>query len=213
MSRKKMKPVVKSKAKKTASKRPTKNVGMVSTSAMEKEFKSMPAKLAAQYRKEALTAKLQEKKLSADLKKAQVLNKAILVKQTKTGTKATPTAKKQLATIKKTLSKSNSSITQLSTQIGKVKKTIAALAQKQVKFSTIGKELAKLNKQLDIEALARAENKEKVAKKTPSIPKQKASAKKNKPDTKETQTNIVEPKPHSEEVTNVTMLDEIELTS
>jgi hypothetical protein len=164
MSRKKMKRVVRSKVKKAASK--AKNSGLALIATMQKEFKATPTKIAALYRKESAALKLQEKKMLAELKKIQAKAKKVNVKQSKLTSKSTATAKKQLAVLKKNQDKLNKVVSELTVKLAQVKNLINMMNDKQTAYAALGKELAKIEKQ--------------IATTKPAKPAQKKTAKKMK---------------------------------
>ncbi|MHB1947644.1 MAG: hypothetical protein ACYCQI_05975 [Gammaproteobacteria bacterium] len=168
MARKKTKSVVKSKGKKTAvkTKRQAKMGGLALADSIEKDFLHVPAKLAAIYKKDLGAAKQQETKLKADLKKAEAINKIIKQKCDILTGKTTATAKKQLAAAKKTFVNSNKFISHLVAEIAKASKLSQLLAHKHAKYTTLGKELAKLSKQLDAKPVKAAAPKTKARKKS-----------------------------------------------
>lgn len=159
MARKKMKQTVKSKAKKTATttkRAPNKSKGKTSSlmlaESIEKDFRHVPAKLAALYRKDLAVVKQQLLKLKASLKKAQAQMKIVKAKQSTLVSKGTPAAKKQLVNVKKAHDKSHSTVNQLAQDLESLNKHGKMLSHKQSKFSTLGKELLKIEKELDLQA-------------------------------------------------------------
>lgn len=150
MPRKKMKAVSKSKGKKVVKSKQQGKSGRLSlVESIEKDFLHVPAKLAGLYKKDLIQVKQQEKKLKADIKDAEAQKKTIQHKCTILSEKNTAAAKKQLAKAKKLLVNSNKLIATLTSELAKVEKHAHTLAQKQTKYSLLGKELIKLAKELD----------------------------------------------------------------
>lgn len=170
MARKKMKQTAKTKTKTKNTKRKVRFLASTVIESLEKSFKAMPAQIATQCRKELAKLKPQEKKLMNDLKKAQAQNKFIKDKQASLAAKSTATAKKQLAATKKSLATSNTVVSTLLEECEQVKKMSRSIAQKQEKFIALGKELAKIEKQLDMKM-------NKTVIKKPKKPVQKTIAK------------------------------------
>lgn len=116
---------------------------------MEKDFRSMPSKIAAHYRKDLANLKQQTKKLAADLKKAQAQQKTAKAKLVALASKSNATAKKQTVNVNKTLKAHTATVSNLSSKLEEVKKLSKIISQKQAKFIALGKELSKIEKQLE----------------------------------------------------------------
>lgn len=185
MARKKMKPV--SKATKNSAKRPTKNKLVSVADTMEKDFRAIPAKLTAEYRKELAVVKQQELKLKADLKKTQEQQKAAQQKytllETKAKTKSTAAAKKQILAAKKVYAATTKTIKDITASLDRVKKQIKTLADKQAKCTMLGKQLRQIEKEWDMKAkttttakaTATKQTRKKSVKKAVSTPAHKPS--------------------------------------
>lgn len=133
---------------------------------MEKDFRSMPSKIAAQYRKDLANLKQQTKKLAADLKKAQAQQKTAKAKLVALASKSNATAKKQTVTVNKNLKAHTAAVSNLSSKLEEVKKLSKIISQKQAKFIALGKELSKIEKQLEEQSKkAKAVKKVKATKK------------------------------------------------
>jgi hypothetical protein len=135
---------------------------------MEKSFKTMPNQLAANYRKEVIVLKTQEKKLSDAWKKADALARTIQAKcDDLSNANPTPRAKKQLKAAKLGWQKANKAAGEMSKQLNSIQALTAALADKQAKFTMLGKELAKWEKEWSAKPKAvvppKAKRKAKVA--------------------------------------------------
>jgi len=159
MARKKMTRTAKG-SKMSAKKKTTKAV-LPLTVTMEKDFRSAPAKIAAEYRNEVAILKQQDGKLKAELKKAQLVQKALAAL---TG-KNTAAAKKQLATVKKTQVALIKAVKESTKQLEQIKKLGKAKTEKHQLFTAIGRQLSKLEKELSQKKPA-ATAKAKPAKKT-----------------------------------------------
>lgn len=155
------------KTKKTASKAKSQHNMLASAAKLEKEFHTMPAKIASSYRSELMTVKQQETKLKTELKKVQA-NQATSQKKLSTLKSKTQTAKtkKLMAAAKKIQDRANKSAKDLATKLTQINKTLMALDGKQATFTALGKMLAQLEKQ--------------VAKKTMKATKIKSAPKKAK---------------------------------
>jgi hypothetical protein len=163
MPRKKM--VRSAKGKKAQVKRQPKMVANT-VEQMEKDFRKAPAKLIAQYRIEIATLKQQEVKLKAEIKKAQILEKAVKNKHSLlVAKKASPTTKKQIVSAKKIHGELKKSITEFTAKVAKIQKLHAAHAAKQAKFSAIAKQLIALEKELSKNPIVKATAKAKATKK------------------------------------------------
>jgi hypothetical protein len=137
------------KAKKTLRNQAKAKVAMMnSVEMMEKNFKNMPKQVAVQCQKELATVRQYEKKLSVELKKAQILVKEIKAKcVTLASKKTSATSKKQLAAAKKGLVSANTAIKEMTAKWSQLTKQIAALRDKQGKFTALSKELSKFDTQ------------------------------------------------------------------
>lgn len=135
------------KSKKPATKRNAMKSTLPSSEKMEKEFRSMPAKLAAQCRSELKDLKRQEMQLKADLKKNQ---QKLTTKQTQStlAKTKTPAAKKKLMAAKKNNKILNKTIKDILGKLKTMDKTSKLLAAKQNKFSALTTQLNKLEKNL-----------------------------------------------------------------
>ncbi len=138
------------KMKKTTAKSRTSHKGVLSLAEkVEKEFRQIPTKLAKLYRQEVMTLKQQEAKWKAEIKKAELSQKAAENKHRQLANATmTKTAKKQFAAAKKTLAQANKTIKELSTNLAKISKNINDLVAKQMKYTALNTELAKIEKQL-----------------------------------------------------------------
>lgn len=146
--------ISKSKPKTQAKSKQKQNMGRIITSAaMEKDFKHFPKKIVAQIRNEIAALKKDDVLQQAQLKKAQLLKKAVNDKQdriqSKTNGQLTATAKKQLTTLKKEQAQTNKTIAQLNKQIDTIKKSIQDLSNKNLKFAELGKQLSNFEKEID----------------------------------------------------------------
>ena len=167
MQQKKTKKRVKMK-KSTAATRTTRQGVLSLAEKVEKEFRQIPTKLAKLYQQELMTLKRQETKLKAELNKTLNTQKTAQKKQAALATaNSTATNKKQLAGLKKTLTQTNQSIKTLNRDIEKIAKDSAPLQDKQLKYTTLSKELAKLEKELlaKIKATKATKTQKKAAKK------------------------------------------------
>lgn len=182
MPRKKMKIASKTKAKKSPAKRQVKQVksaGLSLAESIEKDFRHVPARLAALYSKDLATLKIQETKLTASFKKIEAKQKAADAKCAALAKKTTPAAKKQLVKAKKALSAISVTVAKATAELLKVKMATKAMMQKKVKFIALGKELNKIEKELDLKAKEALKVKPKAkAKPKAKVKARKASAKK-----------------------------------
>lgn len=135
------------KAKKTV-KRQTKLATTSLVDKMEQSFKGMPGQLVAQCRKDLATLQQQEKKLTAEFKKALALSKAINSKCVALSkAKMTAQVKKQLLAAKQGHAKANQAIKAMTSKIEHLKQQIETLMNKQARFVALDKELGKFDKQ------------------------------------------------------------------
>jgi len=141
--------VTSSKGKRNLVKRQVKAPKLSAIESLEKGFRDMPAKIAALHRKDFDTSKKQEKKLNSELKKAQAKNKIAKKKWDGLASKSTGGSKKQMATAKKIYDNSNTHVSQLTAQLDQIKKAISAIAHKQAKFMSLGKQLVILEKEFE----------------------------------------------------------------
>jgi len=169
------------KMKKSPAKSRTTQQGVLSLAEkVEKEFHQIPMKLAKLYRQELMTLKQQETKLKDDLKKTQVLQKFTQKKQTELlKAKKTASGQKQLAAVKQTLSQAAKTTKDFARKLDQLAKNSVTLLAKKIKYTTLSKELSKLEKQLTMKANQPA--KAQIQKKAP-----KKTAKPIKPDTIQT---------------------------
>lgn len=167
------------KVKKTTTKNKMKkgNTALTLTEKMERDFRDAPANIVAQYRKDITVAKQQEDKLKVELKKADTLKKALETKITILAAKKPgATNKKQLANAKKMQVQLSKAISDFTGKLELIKELGRTLSAKQAIFAALGKQLAKLEKELTIKArnAAKAKSapktKKAVAKKTKSAP-------------------------------------------
>ena len=141
------------KMKKTAPKRQANNSLLALAEKIEKEFRQIPTKLAQLYRRDLMAQKEQESKLKAEIKKAEASQKLALKKQADLmKAKPSKSTKKQLATAKKSNEQATKMIKLLTQQLTQAAKNSAMLLAKQNKFTALGKELVKLEKQLATKA-------------------------------------------------------------
>lgn len=139
------------KMKKTASKSKKNSHNMIaSAERLEKDFRSMPAKIATCYRSELMTVKHQETKLKTELKKAQADQMSSQKKMATLAKAKTKTAanKKMMAAAKKVKDRAGKSAKDLASKLSQVHKTMLALDGKQAKFTALGKILGQLESQL-----------------------------------------------------------------
>lgn len=146
MSRKK---ISKTKAKKTTNK--AKNQKKTSSIlSMEKELRSLPAKLIKQLRKESARLKKAESTTQSSLKKMQAQKKVITNKQNtlsaKLKDKRSTTVKNQLFALKKNSAKTDRNIAQLTAELTTTKNQSSVISQKQAEILYISKEIAQLDK-------------------------------------------------------------------
>lgn len=115
---------------------------------LEKDFRNAPAEIVAQYRKEAVVLKKHETKLSAELKKAQALEKTLKNKHKILHSKQlTPAAKKRLAKDEKVLTQLSKAMKVVADQLAEIKLLGSKLSAKQALYTAIQKELAQFEKQ------------------------------------------------------------------
>lgn len=165
------KSVIKNKAKKTTT-------ALSLTDKMEKDFRETPAKIVALYQKDIAVSKQQETKLKNELQKAEVLKKALQSKiAALSSKKLTSASKKQLNSTKKMQVQLTKAISDFSVKLEAIKKLVRTLTEKQALFSALGKQLAKLEKELMMKA--RQAEKAKAAK-AKKVKAKKTSAKKSK---------------------------------
>jgi len=192
--------------KMTAKNKKTTKAALPLTDRMEKDFRSAPARIAAEYRKEVVILKQQEFKLKTELKKAAILQKALKTKHTVLSTKKTATAKKQLTAMKKVQIQLTKAVKDSMKKLEQIQKLCKIKAEKQAKFTAISKQLGKLEKELSKKApqiTAKTTVKTKALKKT-----RKTSIKKEK----NTRMPLQDAKPDMTSVTE-TEVETAELTS
>jgi len=137
-----------SKARKKNSKRSTAAHSSLNIHLIEKEFKALPTKLAAQYRHQATHLKQSLHKLKAELHKAEAqqdnLNKKLLTLHS-----AQPSAnnRKQLAKLKKSQQQFNKTTKTLHTQMQQAQKQLEAATNQQDKWTAVNKHLASFDKE------------------------------------------------------------------
>lgn len=167
------------KMKKTSTKQKSSKL----TESLEKEFRSIPAKLSALYRNEIAGLKQREKKLSDDLKKAEARKQMAKKKSEIIAKKGTPAAKKQLAAAKKHIKKAHDLVSNLSTQIQEVNKLRKGATAKHAKFAGIKIQLSKIEKQVDtkVKKPKRAKTQKKVKPFKMTIPPQPVVVKTEEP--------------------------------
>lgn len=148
MARKK---TAKSRSKKTIVKRQqTPKTSVIQK--MEKDFRQMPALLAAQCRTELQTLKQQDLRLKGVIKKAQLQLNVTKKKQATLAKAKTPAAKKQLQSVKKSNLLLTKTMKTMMQQLEQIKKATKNLVAKQNKFSGMSKQLIALDKQLEKKA-------------------------------------------------------------
>ena len=141
---------------------------------VEKEFRQLPAKLAKLYRQELMIQKQQQARLKTDMKKAANQQKSALKKQAVIQkSKTTTTSRKQLATAQKARAVAEKTIKILTAKLHENTKHCAMLLTQQNKFTLLGKELIKFEKQLA--AKATAKTKKPAAKRTASTKSKSAN--------------------------------------
>lgn len=151
MSRKKVTKTTAAKGKKISAKQTikTKTTATLTTN-LERDFRDIPAKLAAQCKKEWTALAQQEKKLKSELKKAQAQKKSgkkqQLVLTAKSKKNPTAASKKQLAAMKQTQDKNTKAITALATELAQIKQQTKAASQQQAKFAALNKHIAQFEK-------------------------------------------------------------------
>lgn len=119
--------------KKSTAKSQTQQGILVLAEKIEKEFRQIPSKLSKLYRQELKIQKKTEAKLKSDIKKAEVMQKTALKKQS-----GSAKAKQAANTIKA-----------LTKKLDQVKKTAEKLHGKQKKYTALKKGLAQLEKELN----------------------------------------------------------------
>lgn len=153
MSRKK---ISKNKAKKTIKKPKNQIKAISSILSMEKELKSIPAKLTAQLSKEAAKLKKQESRIQTSLKKLENQKRVANNKQNSLTLKAqnarSGTAKKQLVAINKIIQKLEKNITQLVSELSHTQNQLSLTTEKQYQILSISKEIAQLDKKSKIKS-------------------------------------------------------------
>lgn len=188
MARRKMKKATSAKGKKTVTKR-SKVTNLSLAANLAKDFRATPAKIAALYNKELAVFGQQSNKLIKALKKAEAKQTAAKNKQDKLTAKANP-AKKQLTAAKKAVEACTKVVNSLTAELDQVKKQVSSLSQKASTFTTLGKELIKLEKQLEAKAKIAAQPKAKAPKKAKSAKPAETSA---------SQSELIEQETHHEE--------------
>lgn len=141
------------KMKKPAAK-PQKQKGvLILAEKVEKEFRQLPAKLVKLYRQELMIQKQQESKLKVDVKKTKALQKDAQKKQAVLAkARITQSSKKQLLTAKKADSNAEKTLKMLNLKLNQMGKKGEMLRAKQAKFTLLGSELTRLEKQLVADA-------------------------------------------------------------
>jgi hypothetical protein len=123
-------------------------------SPLEKTFKELPGRLAAQGRKDLGVLKQKEKKLQAQLKKATTQKTTATKQQTtltgKYKTKPTAAGRKQLATSKLGVTKATGAVKDLTTQLAALKAQIKTQTSHTGKYAAIGKHIAAFHKAWDV---------------------------------------------------------------
>jgi len=169
------KPTAKPSAHKNHAKKPMAKSKTFLSEKMEKDFREIPTKIAAQYKNDLTVLKKQESKLKEDLKKAQLNNKLLKKKAAElTSSKSTSaSAKKALVTSKKALDTSNKTIKDLTEQLSKLKLNHNLLSNNHKKFTLITKQLSQLDKQFKASLTPQRKV---TSKKTPSRKKGRAES-------------------------------------
>ena len=134
---------------------------------IEKDFRHVPSKLVALYNKDLMALKHKEKKLQTELNKAKTQKKTLKDKNAKLNqAKTSASTKKQLAAAKKTMSTLDAHLIQLTNQLDQTKQQTKAFTAKQAKYTFIGKQLLKLEKEFDAKDKKTTKKKTKVSRKT-----------------------------------------------
>lgn len=130
------------------------------TAALQKALQDAPAKIIAQLNKEIATAKQNEKRLQAALKKAQsaksAAEKQFAAITSKHKAKPTAASKKQLAKQKQNFDKNSKTLAEITNQANQSKAQITHLTSQQAKYAELTKRIAQFDKEWEAKVRAAA---------------------------------------------------------
>jgi hypothetical protein len=136
------------KMKKSVTKTQKQSGALMLAEKVEKEFRQLPAKLARLYRRELMIQKQQDAKLKTEINKVKAVQKEAQKKQAKLASaKTTKSTPKQLIKAKKAEAAAAKTLKTLVLQMNQTAKNTDMLRAKQTKFTLLGKELVRFEKQ------------------------------------------------------------------